>query len=777
MRTAAVALLVACALAPPAVADDVPKGVFDRAGGGTFHHPDRPVAFDVSPNGSHLASAGTDGSLRIWDLTKQSLLHTLSVKGEIVGEFRYSADGRHLFAHFGDGKVRRYEADAQYKPLGTTAAKHVDSFSVSADGRLIAGLDLTDTLKVLDVASGLDQLEVPNARAACLFADGKAVAVVSAENVLTVHAIPGGKPLHTVPAPKGDEKALLSDVAVSADGRRVAVAPEWTAGTVRVYELGKVEPVAEFAGEGPVRFVGEGRVIARHRGRVIVYDLTAKVVAAEIGDRVGAFAATTDGTTVVTDTGSGVGSARVRVWDVAKRTEVRAGESAELGGLLGTARGTDGAAWVFTTDRVFAWKPGQKPTAVVTLPHPASAFAASPGTLFIASADGLRAVSTSKPTDAALLPGSPKEIVSLAASADGGTLAGVDSAQRLVLCDGRGQGVRMWKLPAVAVGVAVQPDGKAVGVVGRDGFVRVWDVGVDPTKPTEKWKAKLARSPNAAVAYTPDGKTLVVASMLKVVLFDVETGKQLGTVDRSWEDGPFVSVAVSPDGALVAAGTLGTNGVAVWERASGTVVKRLTGAKTALWQLTFSDARTLLASGGDGSALAWDLSDRRGKPAAPTAAELKAAWESLGGGPAAFWQAAWVFADATDPWAAFADGIKSAKAVLDGIEKNATLLGDPDFATRERATKALLAAGVAALPAVKAVAETSDVPEAKRRAEDLVAKLTVVAGDPSKAGGTDELMRLKAAVRMAKRLGGPKAAGVLAELAEFGGEVEREVKR
>ncbi|MFY7952149.1 MAG: hypothetical protein ACOVT5_06535, partial [Armatimonadaceae bacterium] len=118
-----------------------------------------------------------------------------------------------------------------------------------------------------------------------------------------------------------------------------------------------------------------------------------------------------------------------------------------------------------------------------------------------------------------------------------------------------------------------------------------------------------------------------------------------------------------------------------------------------------------------------------------------------------------------------------AKAVLDGIEKNVALLGDPDFATREKATKALLGAGVAALPAVKAVAESSDVPEAKRRAEDLVVKLTVIADDPSKVGGTDELTRLKAAVRMAKKLGGPKAAGVLDELAKFGGEVAAEVKK
>ncbi len=759
-------------VASSAFADDLPQGVFARVGGGTFHHPDRPLAFDFSPNGKHLASGGADGAVRVWDVQKQTLLHTLSVKDGLVVGLRYSPDGATLFAHFGDEKLRRYEADANYKLLGTTAARHLGKLTVSADGQFVAGLDVADRVKVLDVKTGLEQLDLPEARAACLSPDGTTVAVVSPEHTLTVHAIPGGKPLHTIKLPKEDGKAL-SELAYSADGKRVAVAPEWAAGTVRVYELGKADPLAEFAGEGPVRFVGRELVAAKNRGRVILYDLTAKAVAGEFGDRVGAFAVSADGGMVATDNGSGVGSARIRLWDVAKRSEIRVADADGLGGLLGTAAGADGAAWVFTTDRLFDWKPGQKPAERWTFLQSVTAFAATPDRLFVASADGVRTLDATKPTDATLLAGSPKELIALAASADGSLLAGVDSVQRLVLCDGSGQNVRMWKLPSAAIGLAVQPDGKSVAEIGRDGFVRVWDAGVDATKPTERWKAKLARSPNAGVAYSPDGKTLAVASMMKVVLFDTESGKQLGTIDRSWDDGPFVSVAWSPDGSLVAAGTLGTNGVAVWERATGSVVKRLTGGKAPYWQLTFADARTVLASGGDGAAVAWDLSDRRAKPA-PTADDLRAAWDALGRGPEAFWQAGWVFADAADPWATFADGMKAARAVFDGIDANAALLGDANFTTREKASRALLAAGIAALPAVKAVAEKGEEPEAKRRAEDLLTKLSALADDPTKASGIDEQTRLRAAVRMAERLGGPKAAGVFDELAKFGGDVAKD---
>lgn len=769
MRTASVALGLLLASALPA-ADLLPAGVFDRVGGGGMLHPDRPHAFDFSPDGKHLASAGSDGAVRVWDVKKQTLLHTLTMSGGTAPRVRYSADGKLLFVHFGDDTLRRYEADTAYKPLGTTAARHFDKMSVSADGSLAAGLDPTDKLKVLEVKSGLEKLELSEGRAACLSPDGTSVARISPENVLEVFAIPGGKPLLTVQPTKGEEKALLGELAFSPDGKRVAVAPEWVSGKVRVYEVAGGKAVAAFDGIGPVRFVGNDTLVARRTGRVIVCDLRAPSVA-ELGDRADAFAVTADGKTIATDSGTGVGSSRIRLWDAATRQEVAAKDGQS--GVLGTAT-AGGSAWVFTADRILSWSPGKKPTEAVRLPARVSAFATTADKLFVASADGVRTVDAKAPAEPTLLPNSPKGLTLLAASADGTTLAGTD-ASRLVLCDNTGANQRSWAVPSVAVGLAVQPNGKLVAILGRDGFIRVWDASTDPDKPVEKWKTKLARSPNGGVTFTPDGKALVVASMLKVFIFEADGGKQLTAYERSWDDGPFVSVAVSADGTLIAAGTLGTNGVAVWERSSGVVVSRMTGSKTPLWQLTFADARTVLASGGDGAAVAWDMTDRHGKPA-PKPEELKEAWATLGHGPRAFWEAGWVFADATDPWAAVADGVAAARKVFADVDANAAKLGDADFDTREKATQALLAAGVAALPAVKAVADKTDVPEAKRRADDLVAKLTALADDPKKAGPTDELSRLKAAVRLVERLGGPKADAALDELAKFGGDVAKEAE-
>lgn len=770
MRTVSVALaLLITSGALPAA--DLPAGVFDRVGGGGMLHPDRPLAFDFSPDGKHLASAGSDGGVQIWDVRKQTLLHTLSVKDGSAPRLRYSADGKLLFVHFGDDTLRRYEAAATYKPLGTTAARRFDKLSVSSDGSLAAGLDPADKLKVLEVQTGLEKLELSEGRAACLSPDGTGVARISPENVLEVFAIPGGKPLLTVQPTKGEEKAILGELAFSPDGKRVAVAPEWMSGKVRVYEVAGGKAVAAFDGIGPVRFAGNDTLVARRTGKVIVCNLRVPSVT-ELADRAEAFAVTAGGKTIATDSGTGVGSSRIRLWDAATREEVPTTADGQ-GGVLGTAT-AGGSAWVVGPDRLSKWSPGKKPVEAVKLPARVAAFAATADRLFVASADGVRTVDAKSSGETALLPNSPKGLTLLAVSTDGTTLAGTD-AGRLVLCDHTGANQRSWPLPSVTVGVAVQSSGKLVAVLGRDGFIRVWDTSTDPDKPAERWKTKLARSPNGAVTFTPDGKALVVASMLKVVVLEADGGKQLTAFERSWDDGPFVSVAVSVDGTLIAAGTLGTNGVAVWERSSGVVVSRMTGSKTPLWRLAFADARTLLACGGDGAAVAWDMTDRHGKPA-PKPEELKEAWATLGHGPRAFWEAGWVFADATDPWAAVADGIAAGRKVFADVDANAAKLGDADFDTREKATQALLAAGVAALPAVKAVADKSDVPEAKRRADDLLVKLTALANDPKKAGPTDELSRLKAAVRLVERLGGSKADAALDELAKFGGDVAKEAE-
>ena len=103
--------------------------------------------------------------------------------------------------------------------------------------------------------------------------------------------------------------------------------------------------------------------------------------------------------------------------------------------------------------------------------------------------------------------------------------------------------------------VGFSPDG-TLAVSGGDGAVELWDVGA--RKPLDQ----LDVGPAAGVAFSPDGKTLVVASNgREVQLWDVHTRTPVGTL-LPGVDG-VKGVAVSSDGRVVS----GSNGstVSLWE--------------------------------------------------------------------------------------------------------------------------------------------------------------------------------------------------------------------
>ena len=88
------------------------------------------------------------------------------------------------------------------------------------------------------------------------------------------------------------------------------------------------------------------------------------------------------------------------------------------------------------------------------------------------------------------------------------------------------------------------------------------------------------------------------------------------------DDVAFVNVTVSPDGSRVAATSDPSQGplVCVWERKTGRMTHRLTGASLEVpaGSLAFSsDARHLLTAGDSLEARLWDLSAGEGEPAAP----------------------------------------------------------------------------------------------------------------------------------------------------------------
>jgi len=123
------------------------------------------------------------------------------------------------------------------------------------------------------------------------------------------------------------------------------------------------------------------------------------------------------------------------------------------------------------------------------------------------------------------------------------------------------------------------------------------------------------------VAFTPDGRSLVTASMDgSTILWDVKTGqriralgKEKGGEDRSesaslsGRENVDPSIAISSDGE-----TIVTSEGALWDVQTGKKLRTLEGENWGISSLAFSpDGRTILAGSSCGAAMRWDA--RTGK--------------------------------------------------------------------------------------------------------------------------------------------------------------------
>jgi WD40 repeat protein len=377
--------------------------------------------------------------------------------------------------------------------------------------------------------------------------------------------------------PGGDGGEILYSVAVSPDGRLIAAGA--FRGTVSVWEAATGRKVATLAAYASVlAFSPDGRLLVT--GRAVLMPAREARATGPIGDTLQVWDV---------DTGKVIHS-----WAPDPRGVTRVTFSPD--GKWLAATGYDGAVrvWDAATGGPQAVLPG------TTAEASRVAFSPDGGLLAAGYNDGkVRVWAAGTWVARYVLTGRPV-IVGLGFAATGRIIAGTSAGDIYVWDMADGHALGTFHGRAVWAGdLAVRADGVEVAVTDRDGSVRI----IDGRTGLELRAYHVPSGAARAIAYTPDGRRLAVATGVPgpLAVWDVTQAQEVRT--RMLPNSSGADLCYSPDGRFLAFNASST--IALWDAESLTPLRVLSGVPTHAHLCFRADGSRLAAA--NGSALAvWD---------------------------------------------------------------------------------------------------------------------------------------------------------------------------
>ncbi|MFB8000210.1 NB-ARC domain-containing protein [Streptomyces sp. NPDC056002] len=546
-------------------------------------HTEKVASVAIAPDGTWLATGGSDRTVRIWDRVSGTCTATLTGHTSAVHSVAIAPDGTWLATSDSARTVRIWD-----RVSGTCTAtltghtRSVNSVAIAPDGTWLAtGDSLDHKVRIWDRASGTCTATLTGHTSAvnsvAIAPDGTWLATGASDHEVRIwdHASGACTAILT------GHTSTVHSVAIAPDGTWLATGGD-SDREVRIWDRASGTCTATLTGHATT---------------------------------VNSVAIAPDGTWLAT--GGGIGDHKVRIWDPASGT-CTATLTDHTSSVESVAIAPDGS-WLASgsydeTVRIWDREAADRTSSGAGRIGWVESVAIAPDTTWVATTGGdydrkVRIWDLASGTCTSTLTGHTGWIDSVAIAPDGTWLAstGPDYDPRVQLWD-KASGACTATLTGhtgAVHAVAIAPGGTWLATGGYDQTVRIWDRVSGTCTATLTGHTGWIES----VAIAPDGIWLATgASDNEVRIWDLASGTCTATLTghTGWID----SVAIAPDGTwLASTGRDGT--VRIWDRASGTCTATLTGHTSSVTAVAIAPDCTCLATISSRTVQIWHVAEQR----------------------------------------------------------------------------------------------------------------------------------------------------------------------